>query len=105
MKKYKVKLKQEACTGLIAIIEKIIQEEVIADTCTKVMLAGLEEVLRLVKKKTLDFSTVYKFTFSSTQALALQCLYEYYVEPHGRLTGYLENHLRRIANEVHQQYQ
>ena len=103
-KNYKIKLPIHASRALAEILEKVIVEERQADTATKIMLSGMAEVLWTLRKKLLDQQPTTKLQLSTTQALAMQCLYEYYIEPVGCHTGYLESHLRRVANEVHQQY-
>ncbi len=104
MKKYKVKLSSDAANALVSLIENVLMHEKADDVATKLSLCGMSEVLTLLKKKLIEYSTYYKMQLSPVQAHSMQLLYEYYVEPNGCMTGYLENYLRRIANEVHQKY-
>lgn len=106
MKKYKVTLNGDAMLALCRLLQHIVETEGVADCAQKMHFSALAEVMQAVKKKLLVYSSRYKMTLTATQALAMQLLYEDYVQDENRQeVGYLENQLRMIAEDVNQKFQ
>lgn len=104
-KKYKAKMSYDISVALTVLIDKIIQLEKTADADTRLMLSGFEEVKIIILKKMIEYSKEYKYTFTAVQAHALRLLYENYIMPNGNITGYLENRMHQISNEIQQHFQ
>ncbi|HMR84957.1 MAG TPA: hypothetical protein PKE30_17550 [Niabella sp.] len=103
--KYKTKLSNTHCLGMISIIEHLVSGTKNAAPEQLLHLAALAEVMQRIKVKLINYSKVYKITFTPAQALAIHALFVEYISPHNKTTGDLYNRIMQMSNEIHQLYQ
>lgn len=102
MKEFKTKIKYDFSEALVQIIDDTLHSIPRPDPDEQLFLAGLTEVSLRLKKKMVEWRPKYQITFSPVQALALRMLYTDCLGDAS--TGYAANHLRMIANQIHQHY-
>jgi hypothetical protein len=99
-RKYKVKLKRQACHELKQFIENLLLVTPLADE-DKMHLCLLGDLHEKLHDMLYDVKPVYTLSIKPAYALALRLLYTNYIIEH---TSYLGNAMHKVSCEVHQQY-
>ena len=97
-----IKIKQHRAffTGLVAVIENLVQYEYITDA-DKLLMATLADLKQRIDVRLITVRKEYSITPTHAQAIALRLLYLEFFDEH---KSYMGNKLFTIANQVQKNY-